>query len=307
MIKRTAYLFILLASLSLHAQAQVEFTKSHDSSTPVEITADSLEVLQAENKAIFSGDVQAKQGSLDIRSTKMTVFYTKAGQQESQGRVSKVEIDNNVFVNSVTATISSISSTISNQAVLNLSATLTGGFAVGGLLLISNNLKVPILGGTEIAPVVRWENVSTSASTSLTVGCIWGQRITYSAMNIASSGTTATVTQTATVQLTSNYKGRVGDLLMIPYSNISGTNGSSILYGTFQISNITFPSADIAAYTIVLPQTLAISENNIGNITVLQQINCKAVLSAEDVVLGYRNKMRAPMHPLQDDLSNGLI
>ncbi len=99
MIKRTAYLFILLTSLSLYAQAQVALTKSHDSTLPVEITADSLEVLQAEDKAIFSGTVQAKQGDLDIRSSRMTVFYKKSGQKnESQGRVSKVEIDENVFI-----------------------------------------------------------------------------------------------------------------------------------------------------------------------------------------------------------------
>lgn len=217
-------------------------------------------------------------------------------------------VDNNCFVSSTTATISSISSTITNQAVLNLSASLTTGFAVGSLLLISNGLKVPIIGGTVSAPVVRWENVSTSASTSLTVSSLCGQRIIFNSMNIASSGTTATVTQTATLQFTQFYKGRVGDLLYIPYSSVSGTNGSSIFYGTYQITNVTYPATDIVAFTINLPQSVNnASENNIGSITVLKQILCKNNWSTEDIVVGYRNKMRHPMYPIQDDLSNGLI
>ncbi len=217
--------------------------------------------------------------------------------------------ENTVYVSSATATISSISSTITNQAVLNLSASLTTGFAIGGLLLISNGLKVPIIGGNVTNPVVRWENVSTSASTSLTVGCVWGQRITFDLMNIASSGTTATVTQTATQQLTPLYKGRIGDTLVIPYSNISGTNGSFNFYGTYLINGITNPSTDVIAYTITLPQSLGgISENNIGQITVLQQAVCSLTsFSAESIILGYRNKMRNPMNPISDDLSNGLM
>ncbi len=218
-------------------------------------------------------------------------------------------IDNSIFVTSVTATINSISSTVTNQAVLNLSTSLTNGFAIGGLLLISNGLKVPIIGGNLLNPIVRWENVSTSATTSLTVGCIWSQRIVYSLMNIASSGTTATVTQTATLQFNPSFKGKVGDTLVIPYSNISGTNGSSNFYGTYQITNVTSPATDIIAYTITLPTSLSgISETNIGHITLMQQLICStASLAPEDIILGYRNKMRIPMNSFYDDLSNGFI
>ncbi len=217
-------------------------------------------------------------------------------------------VDNQSFVSSNTATISSITTVDTNQATLNLSTALTTGFAIGSLLLISDGTRVPIIGGTVSAPIVRWENVSSSASTSLTVGCIWGQRITFSAMNITSSATTATVTQTATLQYSQIYKGRVGDLLMIPYSNPSGANGSSIYYGSYQITNVTYPATDIVAYTITLPTAINGSDTNIGGITLLQQLVCNTnALSAEDVILGYRNKMRTPMYPVQDDLSNGLI
>lgn len=100
--------FITLAFLASPSVAQLEVV-GQDSTKPIEITADSLEVLQGENKAIFSGDVNAKQGQVDIKSSKMTVFYKKSAdkkdeakseqrQTSSEGKVSKVEIDDKVFI-----------------------------------------------------------------------------------------------------------------------------------------------------------------------------------------------------------------
>lgn len=92
--------FIMSSLFSLHVFAAEDMGISRDSSKPVEITADSLEVLQVENKAIFTGDVQAKQGDLDIRSEKMTVYYKK-GDKKQKGdasKISRVEIDKNVFI-----------------------------------------------------------------------------------------------------------------------------------------------------------------------------------------------------------------
>ncbi|PZP85871.1 MAG: lipopolysaccharide transport periplasmic protein LptA [Azospirillum brasilense] len=55
-----------------------------DSKQPIEIASDNLEVLQAENKAIFTGNVIAKQGSITMRSKAMTVFY-EGGAEASDG------------------------------------------------------------------------------------------------------------------------------------------------------------------------------------------------------------------------------
>lgn len=116
MYKKTLYFFTVAAMLAVPAMAGKDALGNHDNSQPVEITADSLEVLQDANKAIFSGNVEAKQGEVNIRSQKMTVFYKKeakgkpkaekadaeAGQGESKtapdGKVSRVEIDDNVFI-----------------------------------------------------------------------------------------------------------------------------------------------------------------------------------------------------------------
>ncbi len=50
----------------------------YKSSGPIEITSDSLQVLQQERKAIFTGHVLAVQGDVHIKSEKMTVFYKNA-------------------------------------------------------------------------------------------------------------------------------------------------------------------------------------------------------------------------------------
>lgn len=104
MLKKNVFLIVVLFALDVNAQ--VEVLKSHDSNKPVEISSETLEVLQLENKAIFSGDVQAKQGSLDIRAEKMTVFYKENNDKKksSESKVSKVEIDNNVFISTPSET-----------------------------------------------------------------------------------------------------------------------------------------------------------------------------------------------------------
>lgn len=105
MFRKTICLFLSLLMIAAYAEAQMNTPSSHDTSKPVEITADSLEVLQGENKAIFTGDVQAKQGDIDIRSQKMTVYYKKSNNKQKNNtddndasKISKVEIDQNVFV-----------------------------------------------------------------------------------------------------------------------------------------------------------------------------------------------------------------
>lgn len=227
-------------------------------------------------------------------------------------------VDNNVFVSSATATISSISVSTTHNATLNLSVSINTGFAVGGLLLISgggSSTKTVIVGGTASAPIVRWENVSSSASTSLTVGCLWGQRIVYDSVGIIAAGTVAYITQSDSTAISDFYKGRYGDTLYIPYANVSGTNGSSQIAGTYKIA-LAEVSGGLVTYTIDLPTAMNFTETGIGKVTLLQQLVTSALsqglggitgraFSADDIILGYRNKMRIPMNPFQDDLSNG--
>lgn len=57
-----------------------------DSKEPIKIDADKLDVLDKENKAIFTGNVVAVQGETTVRCTVMTVFYEgRGGQQGGAG------------------------------------------------------------------------------------------------------------------------------------------------------------------------------------------------------------------------------
>lgn len=83
------------------------FGKKRDNHTPIEVTADSLEVLQEESKATFSGHVVAIQGDLRLTAESMTVYYAmrdaapakkkgeKAGEENA---IKKIEASGNVFL-----------------------------------------------------------------------------------------------------------------------------------------------------------------------------------------------------------------
>lgn len=86
-----------------------------NSKQPINIEANGLEVFQQKNIAIFSGNVIAKQGTMTVKSDKMTVHYINhndpntpkapkpktpdAGSSGSMGNsISKIDLDGNVFV-----------------------------------------------------------------------------------------------------------------------------------------------------------------------------------------------------------------
>ena len=76
----------------------------HDSSAPIEIVADALEVRQAENLAIFSGLVVAGQGTLRLTTDLLTVTYAAAQSGSSSsssantGTIQNMRADGDVFL-----------------------------------------------------------------------------------------------------------------------------------------------------------------------------------------------------------------
>lgn len=83
-------------------------TSKYDTKLPVEISSDTLEVLQRENKAIFKGNVIAVQGKLRLNADKMIVHYkqkdanapaTNGPQQAGDmGAVSLTEVEGHVLM-----------------------------------------------------------------------------------------------------------------------------------------------------------------------------------------------------------------
>ncbi len=82
-----AYALSTLSGVAHAASAGVDRNK------PIEITADSLEVLQPDKTATFRGNVVAKQGEILLKAQQMTVHYrVKEERAEGDlGAVSKID------------------------------------------------------------------------------------------------------------------------------------------------------------------------------------------------------------------------
>lgn len=94
----TTVFLALLASLVFVAGAYASNLKA-DSKQPIDITADSLEVLQDKQVAIFTGNVLAVQGKMRLSSNVMKVHY-KNGDESKSGEqgISKIEVEGKVFL-----------------------------------------------------------------------------------------------------------------------------------------------------------------------------------------------------------------
>ncbi|MEW9807430.1 LptA/OstA family protein [Mesorhizobium marinum] len=98
---------VALSLVSAHALAQsaVESRLTGlrlNGSEPIEIESDKLEVREAENKAIFTGNVSVTQGPTILKSGVMTVFYAKDGGSAATGssNIDRLEVDGKVYVRS---------------------------------------------------------------------------------------------------------------------------------------------------------------------------------------------------------------
>ncbi|MEM7744853.1 MAG: LptA/OstA family protein [Pseudomonadota bacterium] len=71
----------------------------HDRSCPIEITANALEVRQAESLAVFSGDVVAGQCTLRLTADVIEVRYSEEGSNDSEtGAINNLQANGNVFL-----------------------------------------------------------------------------------------------------------------------------------------------------------------------------------------------------------------
>jgi lipopolysaccharide export system protein LptA len=74
----------------------------HDSTLPIEITADRLDVVQDEQLATFTGNVDAVQGDLVLTSDLLRVYYrsSDAAPGIAAGSIRRIEAEGNVFITS---------------------------------------------------------------------------------------------------------------------------------------------------------------------------------------------------------------
>ncbi len=82
------------------ARAQIEPGPTYDTSLPIEITADSLDVENARQVATFRGNVDAVQGELNLRADQLIVYYRS--ESNNQNSIRLIEAEGNVFLSSPT-------------------------------------------------------------------------------------------------------------------------------------------------------------------------------------------------------------
>ena len=64
------------ASALAQSTGQVSALKGHDSNAPVDVSADRIEVQDRADRAVFAGNVKARQGELSLDTARLTLAYT---------------------------------------------------------------------------------------------------------------------------------------------------------------------------------------------------------------------------------------
>jgi lipopolysaccharide export system protein LptA len=102
---RAVILAIMLGSASAAplTAAQAQGVR-HDTNLPIEITADSLEVVQDQKIATFRGNVDATQGDMVLSADELRVHYRDdddgAADPAATGSIRRIEAEGNVFLSS---------------------------------------------------------------------------------------------------------------------------------------------------------------------------------------------------------------
>ncbi|MFQ3664569.1 MAG: LptA/OstA family protein [Sphingomonadaceae bacterium] len=78
-------LLLALALLAAPAAAQTlasSALRGHDNRAPIDVDSDRIEVLDQQNRAIFSGGVRVRQGTLSLDAARVTVVYERGAGAE---------------------------------------------------------------------------------------------------------------------------------------------------------------------------------------------------------------------------------
>lgn len=157
----------VFCALSMPASAQTAL----DSTQPIAIDADSLEVLQSESKAIFQGNVKAVQGDMVLQSNVMTVFYGApkgtgtAPSQGAFGSLSRIDVSGNVRMRTTGESATAargIYDAIANKVFLFGNVVLKRG----GNVLKGSKLEYSLVSGSSVLSGGVGANSTPSASSN---------------------------------------------------------------------------------------------------------------------------------------------
>ncbi len=82
------------------AQSGISALKGHDSNAPIDVDAARLEAQDRADRAIFSGNVIVRQGTLTLRTDRLTLAYTSANGID----INRIDASGGVVVTSPTET-----------------------------------------------------------------------------------------------------------------------------------------------------------------------------------------------------------
>lgn len=103
----SAALFAVISTGAMAQSAGVPGGFKHDSTQPIKISADALEVRQNEQIAVFTGSVDARQGDVRMQAQRLTVTYDPEAEDQSQsGAIRNVRADGDVFISGTESTAS---------------------------------------------------------------------------------------------------------------------------------------------------------------------------------------------------------
>jgi lipopolysaccharide export system protein LptA len=125
---------MVVGGVLLVADGQAQSLEQHDTSLPIEITADSLEVVQDRKIATFAGNVDAVQGDLVLSADQLRVHYGNDGDTApgppGMGSIRRIEAEGNVFLSSPRETAqgeAGVYDVAANQLTMEGAVVLTQG------------------------------------------------------------------------------------------------------------------------------------------------------------------------------------
>lgn len=145
------------------AQEGVSALRDHDTRSPIDISADRLEVRSKDDIAIFEGRVEAVQKDLTLKADRITVHYDKVADQQNSGNseappISRIDAAGQVTLISPSETVAA------NWGVYDMVERIVtlGGTVVlnrGDVVVRGDRLQVNLESG-----VTRLETVASGAT-----------------------------------------------------------------------------------------------------------------------------------------------
>ncbi len=90
--RRVLFLAALCSAVPLAAQSAL---RHHNSDAPLDVDAKSIDVLDANGKAVFTGDVRVTQGDMKLNADTVTAFYSRP-KSGGDPVIDRIDAQNNV-------------------------------------------------------------------------------------------------------------------------------------------------------------------------------------------------------------------